>query len=179
MVSAAAARLRQRDLCRAWAAWRQRLEEQRQKSAKLEQAVNSWQHGALRAAWAGWREGMQRQQEKHALLQAAIHLWQHHQLRSAWAAWQAHCIFKHHARAVVAHFMQQALARAFASWREAAAHQAQLCTKLVAAVARMRNRSLAAAFAGELVGTAVRCYPPSAGEEHGDALQCIVLPCAT
>lgn len=116
-MSAAAARLRQRDLCRAWAAWRQRVEEQQQKSAKLEQAVNSWRQGALRAAWAGWREGMQQQQEKHARLQAAVHLWQHHQLRSAWATWQAHCAFKRYART---------------------------------AVARMRNRSLAAAFAGEL-----------------------------
>lgn len=149
-MSAAAALLRQCDLCRAWAAWRQRVEEQQQKSAKLEQAVNSWRQGALRAAWAGWREGMQQQQEKRARLQAAVHLWQHHQLRSAWATWQAHCAFKRYARTVVARITQQALARAFARWREAAAYQAQLSSKLVAAVARMRNRSLAAAFAGEL-----------------------------
>lgn len=150
VVSAAATRLRQRELCQAWAAWRQRVAEQQQKCAKLERAVHSWRQGALRAAWASWRDGLQRQREKHARLQAAMRLWQHHQLRSAWAAWQEFSAFRRHARAVLARFTQQALPRAFTSWREAASRRAQLAAKLASAVARMRNRSLAAAFAGEV-----------------------------
>lgn len=149
VVAAAAVRLRQRELCHAWATWRQRVAEQRENCAKLERAVHSWRKGALRAAWAGWREAQLRQQEKQARLQAAVGTWQRSRLRAAWAGWQAHCVFRQRAQAALTRLTQWALARAFASWREAAARRAQLAATLAAVVARMQNRSLAAALAGE------------------------------
>lgn len=67
--------------------------------------------------------------------------------------WAAHHAFSQRARAVLVHFSQQAMAKAFASWRHAVARQALLASRLDAVLRRWSNSKLAAAFAGEMGST--------------------------
>lgn len=110
--------------------------------------MGQWKQATLRSAWAGWCEGVATRQAKQQQMAATVQAWQRARLRAAWAAWAVHRAFRLRARAVLAHFTQQVVTKAFASWREHTALKSQLASKLAAAVQRWQNSTLASAFEG-------------------------------